>query len=104
MNQTFDPVTGVPVVISGVDASWALGGTLNFLPTRQIENTTNLYQLLAGFRGSLGLSDWTAVPDTRPRTGARMTGVRSTEGRAWRDEAVAGLVGLNPSGRSDPQF
>jgi outer membrane receptor protein involved in Fe transport len=56
---TYDPTTGQPVVISGADAPWALGGTLNFLPTRQIENTTNLYQLLAGFRGSLGISDWT---------------------------------------------
>lgn len=56
---SYDPVTGQPVVISGADASWALGGTLNFLPTRQVENTTNLYQLLAGFRGSLGISDWT---------------------------------------------
>jgi iron complex outermembrane recepter protein len=56
---TYDPVTGQPVVISGTDASWALGGTLNFLPSRAIENTTNLYQILAGFRGDLGLGDWT---------------------------------------------
>jgi iron complex outermembrane recepter protein len=56
---SYDPVTGQPVVISGTDASWALGGTLNFLPSRAIENTTNLYQILAGFRGDLGLGDWT---------------------------------------------
>jgi iron complex outermembrane recepter protein len=56
---SYDPVTGVPIVISGADASWVLGGTLNFLPTRSVENTTNLYQLQAGFRGDFGFSDWT---------------------------------------------
>ncbi|MEJ1963168.1 MAG: TonB-dependent receptor [Gammaproteobacteria bacterium] len=56
---TYDPTTGVPNVISGTDASWTLGGTLNFLPARSIENTTNLYQILAGFRGELGIADWT---------------------------------------------
>jgi iron complex outermembrane recepter protein len=56
---SYDPVTGAPVVISGVDASWRLGGTFDFLPVRQIENATNLYQLMAGFRGDLGLGDWT---------------------------------------------
>ena len=57
--QTFDPITGAPVSIQGQDAAWVLGGTLNFLPSRQIENTTNLYQILAGFRGELGIGDWT---------------------------------------------
>jgi outer membrane receptor protein involved in Fe transport len=56
---TYDPTTGVPVVISGADAAWTLGGTLNFLPSRSIENTTNLYQILAGLEGELGLADWT---------------------------------------------
>ena len=32
---SYDPVTGQPVVISGRDASWSLGGTLNFLPARR---------------------------------------------------------------------
>jgi iron complex outermembrane recepter protein len=56
---TYDPVTGVPNVIGGADASWLLGGTLNFLPVRQIENNTGLYQILTGLRGDLGFSDWT---------------------------------------------
>ncbi|MEJ0036025.1 MAG: TonB-dependent receptor [Gammaproteobacteria bacterium] len=56
---SYDPVTGVPNVITGADASWLLGGTLNFLPVRSIENNTNLYQILTGLRGDLGLSDWT---------------------------------------------
>ncbi len=56
---TYDPITNRPVVIQGADASWVLGGTLNFLPPRSIENTTNLYQILSGFRGDLGLGDWT---------------------------------------------
>jgi outer membrane receptor protein involved in Fe transport len=56
---SYDPVTGVPVVVSGADASWRLGGTLNFLPVRSIENNTNLYQILTGLRGDLGFSDWT---------------------------------------------
>ena len=30
--SSYDPVTGVPVVISGVDARWRLGGTFGFLP------------------------------------------------------------------------
>jgi iron complex outermembrane receptor protein len=58
-NVTYDPTTGQPVVISGADAAWTLGGTLNFLPTRSIQNTTNLYQILAGFEGELGFKDWT---------------------------------------------
>ncbi|MBK9251521.1 MAG: TonB-dependent receptor [Proteobacteria bacterium] len=56
---SYDAVTGLPVVISGVDGNWRLGGTFDFLPVRQIENATNLYQLMVGFRGDLGLGDWT---------------------------------------------
>jgi outer membrane receptor protein involved in Fe transport len=56
---SYDPTTGAPVVITGADASWQLGGTLNFLPVRTIENNTNLYQILTGLRGDLGFSDWT---------------------------------------------
>jgi len=56
---TYDQITGVPNVITGADASWLLGGTLNFLPSRTIENNTNLFQILTGLRGDLGISDWT---------------------------------------------
>lgn len=55
---SYDPVTGQPIPIAGADSNWNLGGTLNFLPARTIENTTNLYQVLVGFRGSLPFSDW----------------------------------------------
>ena len=56
---SYDPVTGLPVVISGVNSSWRVGGTLNFMPPRTIENATTLYQVLAGARGDLGIGDWT---------------------------------------------
>lgn len=57
--RTFDPVTGVEIPTQGVDANWRMGSTMDFLPPRTIENTTNLFQVLAGFRGDLGLGDWT---------------------------------------------
>jgi iron complex outermembrane receptor protein len=56
---TVDPITGRPVAVAGVDSNWLLGGTINFIPTRSIENTTNLYQILAGFQGDFGVGDWT---------------------------------------------
>lgn len=56
---SYDPITGQPVIIRGADADWNLGGTLNFLPSRTIINNTDLYQILAGFRGDVGVSDWT---------------------------------------------
>lgn len=55
----FDPNTGQPLVIAGEDADWRLGRTLDFMPPRSTNNTTQLYQLLAGFEGDLGLGDWT---------------------------------------------
>ncbi|MET0280192.1 MAG: TonB-dependent receptor [Steroidobacteraceae bacterium] len=58
-NVTYDPNTGAPVVVQGADSSWLLGGTFGFLPARTIENTTNLYQVLAGLRGKLPFGDWT---------------------------------------------
>ncbi|MET0291280.1 MAG: TonB-dependent receptor, partial [Steroidobacteraceae bacterium] len=56
---TYDPITRQPVYAQGANSNWLLGGTFGFLPARTIENTTNLYQLLAGLRGDLGLGDWT---------------------------------------------
>jgi iron complex outermembrane recepter protein len=55
----FDPDTGLPIVLTGVDANWRLGRTLDFLPTRQIDNTTQLYQMLVGLNGKVGVKDWT---------------------------------------------
>jgi iron complex outermembrane recepter protein len=57
--RTFDPVTGVEIPAQGIDARWALGATMDFLGPRTIDNTTNLFQVLAGFSGDLGLGDWT---------------------------------------------
>jgi iron complex outermembrane receptor protein len=54
----FDPATGQPLIVTGVDAPWALGKTLDFLPARGINNTTRLFQLLAGLRGETGIGDW----------------------------------------------
>ncbi|MEJ1962036.1 MAG: TonB-dependent receptor [Gammaproteobacteria bacterium] len=55
----FDPNTGLPLVVTGADASWRLGRPLDFLPSRQLRNATSVYQLLAGFRGPLPFKDWT---------------------------------------------
>lgn len=55
----YDPSTGLPVVVAGVNSPWGIGGTFDFLPTRAMNNTTNLYQVLAGLRGDLGVRDWT---------------------------------------------
>ncbi|MCX7036314.1 MAG: TonB-dependent receptor [Proteobacteria bacterium] len=57
--RTFDPVTGVEIPVQGVNSPWNFGATTDFLPARTIENNTNLFQVLAGFRGDLGLGDWT---------------------------------------------
>lgn len=56
---TYDPNTGAPVIVQGANSNWLLGGTFGFLPARTIENTTNLYQVLAGLRGSAPFGDWT---------------------------------------------
>ena len=55
----FDPNTGLPVVLTGVDANWRLGRTLDFLPSRQLRNTSGTYQLLAGLNGDFGAREWT---------------------------------------------
>lgn len=55
----FDPSTGQPLILTGVDAPWRLGKTLDFLPNRQLKITTNLNQLMAGLEGTLPLKDWT---------------------------------------------
>ncbi|MES2605913.1 MAG: TonB-dependent receptor [Pseudomonadota bacterium] len=56
---TYDPITGAPVVISGTNSPWRIGGTFNNLPPRTIDNATNLFQITAGLRGSLPFNDWT---------------------------------------------
>ncbi len=57
--RSFDPITGVEIPVQGSNAPWNLGATTDFLPARTIVNNTNLFQLLGGLKGDLGLSDWT---------------------------------------------
>jgi outer membrane receptor protein involved in Fe transport len=56
---TIDPNTGLPVSKCGVRSGWALNQQLKFLPVRGTSNTSELYQLAAGLRGDLHISDWT---------------------------------------------
>ncbi len=56
---SYDPITGAPVVISGANSSWRIGGTFANLPPRTINNATNLFQITTGLRGSLPFKDWT---------------------------------------------
>lgn len=55
----FDPTTGKPIVLSGVDADWRLGRPLNYLPIRQLRNSSDVYQLLVGLKGEVPFKDWT---------------------------------------------
>jgi iron complex outermembrane recepter protein len=55
----YDPDTGALIPALGVDSNWSLGGTTFYLPGRELENTTNLYQILAGLEGDLFVGDWT---------------------------------------------
>lgn len=60
LSQTqFDPNSGLPVVTAGVDSAWRLSQSLTFMPSRSVTSDTQVYQLLAGFEGELGLGDWT---------------------------------------------
>ncbi len=55
----FDPLTGRAVVLTGIDANWRLGSTLEFLPTRQLRNRNSVYQFTVGLEGELPIRDWT---------------------------------------------
>lgn len=44
---------------SNPGAAWSLNRSLNFLDRRTLTTQTYTYDLLAGFRGGLGLKDWT---------------------------------------------
>ena len=56
---SFDPITGAPIAVTGANSNWRIGGTFNNLPPRTIANSTNLFQITAGLRGSLPFNDWT---------------------------------------------
>ena len=57
--RNLDPVTGFEIPVQGNNAPWNLGATTDFLPARTIVNNTNLFQVLGGLKGNLGLGDWT---------------------------------------------
>lgn len=54
-----DPNTGRPVARCGANSGWQLNQQLSYMPPRGTVNTGRLYQLAAGLRGDLHLSDWT---------------------------------------------
>ncbi len=54
-----DQYTGKPVAQSGVDSNWSLGGTTWYMPGRELNNKTQLFQVLAGLEGDIGIADWT---------------------------------------------
>ena len=54
-----DTNTGQPLSNCGPNSGWQVNQQLGFLPPRGTENTGRLYQLTAGLRGDLGISDWT---------------------------------------------
>lgn len=56
---TVDPNTGQPMSKCGPNSGWLLNTQLGFLGPRGTTNTGRLYQLAAGLRGDVGLSDWT---------------------------------------------
>jgi outer membrane receptor protein involved in Fe transport len=55
----FDPITGQPIVVTGANANWRLGRPLDFLPPRQLRNTSDVYQFIVGVEGELPRTDWT---------------------------------------------
>ena len=54
-----DPNTGSTTKICGPDSPWRLTNTEGYLPARGTLNNQTNYQLTAGLKGDLGLSDWT---------------------------------------------
>jgi outer membrane receptor protein involved in Fe transport len=55
----YDETTGAMVAQSGVDSNWSLGGTTWYMPGRELNNKTQLFQVLAGLEGDLPIADWT---------------------------------------------
>ncbi len=54
-----DPNTGETFKICGPNSAWRLSNQLTYLPPRGTVNDITNYQFTGGFRGDLGLSDWT---------------------------------------------
>jgi len=54
-----DANTGDTYKICGPNSAWRLQSQLGYLPPRGTNNNETTYQLTAGLKGDLGLSDWT---------------------------------------------
>jgi len=54
-----DANTGDTYKICGPNSAWRLATQMGFLPPRGTNNNVTNYQLFAGLKGDLGLSDWT---------------------------------------------
>jgi iron complex outermembrane recepter protein len=50
---------GGPVTVSAANEPWQIERVLDFVGPRSSTNDSNVYQVLAGLQGDLGLSDWT---------------------------------------------
>ena len=72
-----DGNTGDTFKICGPNSAWRLSNQLTYLPPRGTLNDVTNYQLTAGFRGDLGLSDWTwdtFVSEGQSRTNTQYVG------------------------------
>jgi outer membrane receptor protein involved in Fe transport len=58
-NFTSGPQAGQPNPNTGPNAPWALFRVLDFFGPLQAQNTSNVYQVLAGLQGKAGIKDWT---------------------------------------------
>ncbi len=54
-----DPNTGETYKTCGPNSAWRMQDQLGYLPPRGTENNQTTYQLTAGLKGGLGISDWT---------------------------------------------
>jgi iron complex outermembrane recepter protein len=51
--------TAVPNIVSAAQDNWQLYQVLNYFGALEATNTTNLWQMMAGLNGDMGISDWT---------------------------------------------
>jgi iron complex outermembrane recepter protein len=58
-NFTTGPQAGQPNPLTGPNAPWALFRVLDFFGPLQAQNTSDVYQVLAGLQGKMGIKDWT---------------------------------------------
>ncbi len=51
--------TAAPNIVSAAQDNWQLYQVLNYFGALEATNTTNLWQMMAGLNGKVGISDWT---------------------------------------------